>query len=129
MPTRAGPIKVFLADDSDLICDRVAVMLATSGMAIVGRGGTPQACFDGILASQPDVVVLDVQLEGGSGLELLKTVKLAAPGVAFVVFSNHSGPAFRRRYLAEGAVQFVDKSTEFAQLAPAVARAAQHVTP
>ncbi|MDB5945872.1 MAG: hypothetical protein JWQ33_898 [Ramlibacter sp.] len=123
MPTHAAPIKVFLADDSQLICDRVTALLASAGMTVVGRADTPQACFSGILASHPDVVVLDVQLDGGAGLEVLRTVRLAAPEVAFVVFSNNSGPAYRRRYLAEGALQFVDKSTEFSQLAPAVARA------
>ncbi len=125
MPCAAAPITVFLADDSELICDRVALMLGNAGMSVVGRGQTPQACFDGILGSQPDVVVLDVQLEGGAGLEVLRTVRLAAPGVAFVVFSNNSGPAYRRRYLAAGALQFIDKSTEFAQLSRAIARAAQ----
>jgi DNA-binding NarL/FixJ family response regulator len=126
MPSSAAPVRVFLADDSPLICDRVAAMLASAGMDVVGRGDTPQACCDGILASHPDVVVLDVQLDGGSGLEVLQTVRLAAPGVAFVVFSNHSAPAYRRRYLGQGALQFIDKSTEFDQLAPAVARAAGH---
>lgn len=128
MPHRAAPVKVFLADDSPLICERVASMLSAAGMTIVGWGHTPQACFDGILRSQPDVVVLDVQLEGGAGLEVLRTVRLAAPQVAFIAFSNNSGPAYRRRYLAEGALEFIDKSTEFGQLAPAVARAAQHHT-
>ena len=124
MPARAIPLKVFLADDSPLICDRIAAMLASAGMTVVGRGDTPQACFDGILASHPDVVVLDIQLDGGSGLEVLKTVRLAAPEVAFVVFSNHSAPAYRKRYLGEGARGFVDKSTEFDQLAFAIERAA-----
>ena len=126
-PCAATPIKVFLADDSDLICDRVAAMLGDAGMAVVGRGQTPQECFAGILATHPDVVVLDVQLDGGSGLEVLQTVRLAAPEVAFVVFSNNSAPAYRRRYLAQGALQFIDKSTEFGQLAPAVARAAERL--
>lgn len=125
MPSPVTPIKVFLADDSDPICDRVAAMLGEAGMAVVGRGQTPQACFDGILASQPDVVVLDVQLDGGSGMEVLQTVRLAAPGVAFVVFSNNSDPAYRQRYLAQGALQFIDKSSEFGHLSLAVARAAE----
>lgn len=123
MSRRAAPIKVFLADDSPAICERVDAMLSAAGMAVVGRGHTPQACFDGILQSHPDVVVLDVQLEGGSGLEVLRTVRVAVPEVAFVVFSNHSGPAYRRRYRAAGALQFVDKSTEFSQLAQAVENA------
>lgn len=128
MPASAASIKVFLADDSDLICDRVAKILTAAGMTVVGRGDSPQRCLDGILASHPDVVVLDVQLIGGVGLDVLRTVRIAAPEVGFVVFSNNSGPAYRRRYLAEGALQFVDKSTEFSQLVPAVARAREHVT-
>ena len=122
MPS-AAPIKVFLADDSALICDRVEGILAAAGMTVVGRGDSPQACYDRILQSRPDVVVLDVQLDGGAGMEVLRSVRLVSPRVAFVVFTNNSGPAYRRRYLAAGACQFVDKSTEIEMLAPAVARA------
>ena len=127
MSCSATPVKVFLADDSPLICDRIATILSSAGMSVVGRSDTPQGCFSGILATQPDVVVLDVQLEGGAGLEVMRTVRLAAPEVAFIVFSNNSGPAYRKRYLHEGALEFVDKSTEFALLASAIARAAQHI--
>ena len=127
MSCSATPVKVFLADDSPLICDRIATILSSAGMSVVGRSDTPQGCFSGILATQPDVVVLDVQLEGGAGLEVMRTVRLAAPEVAFIVFSNNSGPAYRKRYLHEGALEFVDKTTEFALLAPAVARAAKHI--
>jgi DNA-binding NarL/FixJ family response regulator len=123
MRSDAAPIKVFLADDSALICDRVEELLAAAGMTIVGRGASPQSCYDAILQSRPDVVVLDVQLDGGAGMEVLRSVRLVAPRVAFVVFSNNSGPPYRRRYLAEGALQFVDKSTEFHLLADAVERA------
>ncbi|UUZ63687.1 response regulator [Polaromonas sp. P1-6] len=71
------------------------------------------------------MVVLDVQLEGGSGLQVMRVVRQAAPGIAFVVFSNNSGPAYRKRYLLEGAARFLDKSTEFDQLARAVAKASR----
>ena len=120
------PIRVFLADDSALVRQRVATMLGARAMAIVGHTETPQGSIDGILAARPDVVVLDVQLEGGSGLQVLRAVRLAAPDIAFVVFSNNSGPAYRKRYLGEGAQRFIDKSTEFDQLVPAVETASQH---
>lgn len=94
-------------------------------MTIVGQAETPQDAIDGILATRPDVVVLDVQFVGGSGLQVLRSVRRAAPGIAFVVFSNNSGLAYRKRYLGEGAVRFLDKSTEFDQLAQAVADASQ----
>jgi two-component system response regulator DesR len=122
-----GFLKVFLADDSALIRDRVAEMLVARSMRIVGQADTAQACIEGVLAERPDVVVLDVQLAGGNGLEVLRAVRRAAPGIAFVVFSNNSGPAYRKRYLGEGAAAFLDKSTEFDQLAQAVANAPQSV--
>lgn len=119
----SASLKVFLADDSRPIRERVNALLGAASMDVVGEAATPATCIAGILDSHPDVVVLDVQLEGGSGLQVLKAVRRADPGVAFVVFSNNSAPAYRKRYLGEGAVRFLDKSTEFDQLAQAVATA------
>lgn len=118
-----GSLKVFLADDSLQIRQRVNALLDAAHMAVVGEGATPDSCIRGILASHPDVVVLDHQLEGGTGLQVLKAVRAADPHVAFVVFSNNSAPAYRKRYLGDGASRFLDKSTEIDQLAQAVAAA------
>jgi DNA-binding NarL/FixJ family response regulator len=118
------PVKIYLAEDSAPIRERVAAMLEARDMSVVGEGATPQRCVDGILATRPDVVVLDAQLEGGSGLEVLQSVRRTEPRIAFVVFSNNAGPAYRRRYLAEGARDFLDKTADFERLADAVADAA-----
>jgi len=126
MPQSNAPVKVFLADDSALIRDRVAAMLVAGAMNVVGQAETPQDSIDGILAAHPDVVVLDVQLEGGSGLEVLRAVRQVDPRIAFVVFSNNAGPAYRKRYLGEGAQRFLDKTTEFDQLVVAVENASHH---
>ena len=128
MRSDSSSVKVFLVDDSVPIRQRVSALLAGAAFSVVGQAGTPQASIDGILAARPDVVVLDVQLEGGTGLEVLKAVRQADPGVAFVVFSNNATPAYRKRYLAEGALSFLDKSTEFNQLVAAVNSAAGQVT-
>ncbi len=125
MPHPPATVRVFLADDSALIRGRVAVMLETRAMRVVGQAAKPQEAIDGILASSPDVVVLDVQLENGQGLQVLCAVRRAAPQIGFVVFSNNSGPAYRKRYLAEGAEAFLDKSTEFDQLVRAVEKASK----
>ncbi len=124
MPSRTDShLKVFLADDSPAIRQRVNALLGSADIAVIGEAATPQTCIEGILSCHPDVVVLDVALEGGNGLQVLRAVRAADPAVAFVVFSNNSGPAYRKRYLGEGAVRFLDKSTEFDQLAQAVATA------
>lgn len=127
MSPAASP-RVFLADDSDLIRSRVALLLGENAMQVVGEGTTPQACIDGILSSHPEVVVLDVQLEGGTGLQVLRAVREAAPDIAFVVFSNNAASAYRKRYLGEGATSFLDKSSDFEQLPSAVAHAGNPAT-
>jgi DNA-binding NarL/FixJ family response regulator len=127
MPRSNIPVRVFLADDSALIRGRVADLLAARGMAVVGEAETPQSSIDGILEVHPDVVVLDVRLEGGTGLQVLRAVRDVDPDIGFVVFSNNSGPAYRKRYLGEGAYRFLDKNDEFDQLVVAVTAASHHV--
>lgn len=117
-----SPIRVFLADDSALSRRRVAEMLTAQGMAVVGEADTPESAVAGILASRPEVVVLDVQFRQGTGMQVLQAVLKALPRTAFIILSNHAEPAYRARYLAEGAVCFLDKHTEFYQLGGAVAR-------
>jgi len=120
--------RVFLADDSGAIRSRVADLLDAHCMTVVGEAATPQACIEGILAAQPEVVVLDCQLDGGTGLQVLRAVRLAAPRIAFVVFSNNIGPAYRKRYLGEGAHTFLDKSSDFESLPAAIHGAGSVVT-
>ena len=119
------PVRVFLAEDSAALRARIGDLLAAAACQVVGEGATPDGCVQGILGSRPDVVVLDVQLEGGSGLQVLKAVRAAQPCVAFVVFSNNAAAVYRKRYLAEGATQFLDKSAEFDLLPAAVANASR----
>jgi two-component system response regulator DesR len=123
-----APARVFLADDSGLIRSRVAALLGDHHVVVVGEAATPQACIAGILASQPQVVVLDIQLEGGTGLEVLRSVRQATPEIAFVVFSNNASPAYRKRYLFEGAVAFLDKSCDFEHLPRVITDARARLT-
>ena len=129
MPSSLLSINVFLADDSELIRSRIAQILQghapAHAMTVVGQAGNPQDCIDAILATRPDVVVLDIQLKGGSGLEVLRAVRDVAPATQFVIFSHHSSAGYRDLYLREGAACFLDKNSEFDQLPLAVENAAQ----
>jgi DNA-binding NarL/FixJ family response regulator len=117
MQHTASPTRVFLADDSALSRSRVAAMLLNEGMEIAGQADTPELAISGILATQPDVVVLDVQFEKGTGMQVLQAIRKAVPHIPFIILSNHAEPAYRVRYLASGADCFLDKHAEFYQLA------------
>jgi DNA-binding NarL/FixJ family response regulator len=53
MTATPTPVKVFLADDSAMIRSRVAAMLSSRDMAIVGEAETPEGSIQGILAAHP----------------------------------------------------------------------------
>jgi DNA-binding NarL/FixJ family response regulator len=119
------PTRVFLADDSALSRRRVAEMLTAQGMVVAGEANTPESAVSGILATQPDVVVLDVQFEKGTGMQVLQSVLKATQDIPFIILSNHAEAAYRVRYLAAGAACFLDKHAEFYQLGGAVDGLAQ----
>lgn len=106
--------QVFIVDDSAAIRLRLQQMLARcDGIAIVGEAGELTDAIDRILALRPHSVLLDLNLYGRSGLEVLRAVRIAAPEVVFVVLTNHAEPQYRRACSAAGARYFLDKSRDF----------------
>ena len=104
MPYSDVPVKVFLADDSALIRERVAAMLAAPAMAIVGQAETPQ----GSHRRHPGRPARTSWCWTSSSKAARAWMSCApsgrqSPDIAFVVFSNNSGPAYRKRYLGDGA--------------------------
>jgi len=106
--------RIFLVEDSAAIRTRLAAMLAKiAGLSIVGEADGPQDAIAGIIRTLPNCVVLDLQLFGGSGIEVLRAIKPVYPAIAFIVLTNKSEPQYRRFCMSHGADVFLDKSTEF----------------
>ena len=111
---RTDRTHVFLVEDSAPIRMRLAEMLGNvQGVAIVGEAETPESAIEGILRTQPDSVVLDIQLSGGSGIDVLRKIRPVAPGIVFIMLTNHPNPQYRRICMEAGASYFLDKSSEF----------------
>lgn len=105
---------VFLVEDSAPIRARLAEMLGSlAGVTIVGEAESPASAIDGILRTQPDSVVLDLHLTGGTGIEVLRRICPVAPQIVFIMLTNHSDPQYRSICMKNGAAHFLDKSTEF----------------
>jgi DNA-binding NarL/FixJ family response regulator len=113
---------VFLVEDSASIRSRLSEMLgAVEGVSIVGEAESPAAAIDGILRTQPDSVVLDMHLTGGTGIEVLRKVCPVAPHIVFIMLTNHPEPQYRKVCLQSGATHFLDKSTEFDKVMDVIA--------
>jgi DNA-binding NarL/FixJ family response regulator len=109
--------KVYIVDDSPAMRVRFAEILDEIGnVDVVGEAGRPDEAIAGILDAHPACVLLDYQLEGGTGLDVLRAVHPRAPDVVFVVLTNHATPPYRRACLDAGARYFLDKSSDFGQI-------------
>jgi len=117
--------KVFVAEDSPLIRDRLVEMLVeVDGVTVVGAVETPEDAIAGIVRTNPDYVVLDYQLKGGTAVDVLRAVHPQLPATVFLVLTNHANPQYRRICLEAGASFFFDKSLEFDKVKDVVAAAA-----
>lgn len=119
------PLSVLVVDDEPLARRRLMRMLAR--MDWIGRideaGDLPQAC-DQAETLRPDILLLDIQMPGGTGFQVLERLAHAPPAVVFVTaFDHHALRAFEA-----SAVDYVTKPIEPARFHLAMARARQAAT-
>jgi len=114
---QAMRLTVFLVEDSLAIRARLAETIrGIEGAALVGEAGTVDAAIEGIRSAHPGAVILDLQLEDGSGLEVLKAVRPASPALHVAVLTNYATDQHRRACLDAGAEFFLDKSSDFPRI-------------
>lgn len=118
---KKNPINVFLVDDSVIIRQRLKRMLAdVPEVQVIGEAGDAQEAMDAILRQKPDVVLLDIHLLNGSGIDVLQILKKAKPVPAVIILTNYPFPQYRQKCLEAGADFFFIKSTQFDQIVPAL---------
>jgi len=107
-------MRLLIADDSELIVDRlIASLEAIKGVEVVDRAGTVEEASEAVRTLRPDVVILDMQMPGGTGLDVLATMKRDQVSCVVIVLTNFAYPQYRKKCLGSGANFFLDKSTEF----------------
>lgn len=120
MPAESAPaavLELFIAEDSAAVRNRIARSLQDlAGIRVVGMAASVSDAIRGLRDCRPDALVLDLQLEDGSGFEVLRAARLARPGLRVIVLTNFASEPYRRAALAEGAEAFLDKSAEFARV-------------
>jgi DNA-binding NarL/FixJ family response regulator len=110
-------MNVFLVDDSVLMRQRLRRMLAdVHDIHVIGEAGEVQEATDAILEQKPDVVLLDIQLFNGSGIDVLRNLKKAESAPAVIILTNYPYPQYRQKCLEAGADFFFVKSSEFDQV-------------
>ncbi|MCB0178106.1 MAG: response regulator transcription factor [Anaerolineae bacterium] len=110
-------MKVFIADDSLIVREHLVTMFdELAGIEIVGQAETVAEAVTAIQKLHPDVVILDIRMPGGSGIDVLKRVKQGEVTPIVIILTNYPYPGYRQKCLQAGADFFLDKSTEFDQI-------------
>jgi len=126
MVKQLNKLKVFISDDSATIRKRLVTMaLDLPGMDVVGQAKNAPGSLAAIRQTQPDVVILDIRMPGGNGLEVLREVKKMNPAPKVIIFTNHAHAQYRKKGEEAGADFFLDKSTEVDKLPQALEQVRQ----
>ncbi len=107
-------MKVFIAEDSILIRERLKDLLSElQGIEIIGEAGDAPEAIKEIGQLNPDVVILDIRMPGGNGIDVLEHINKNGPSPVVIILTNYHYPRYKKKCMDLGADFFFDKSTEF----------------
>jgi DNA-binding NarL/FixJ family response regulator len=119
--TETAPIRIVLVDDHQIIRDGLREFIESRpGMIVVGDAGDREGAVRTVARERPDVVVLDLDLGGVSGLEVLPEILGAAPDTSVIILTGLRDTAKRDRAMELGAKGVVLKENGVAELLNAI---------
>jgi len=120
------PTRVFLVDDHPLVREWLTNLISRQpDLLVCGEAEGTAAALRAIAAAAPHVAIVDLSLDGRSGLELIKDLRQLHPGVAVLVLSMHDEMSFAERALRAGARGYVMKREVAKQVVLAIRRVAE----
>jgi two-component system, NarL family, response regulator NreC len=118
-------IGIVIADDHAVVRRGLKQLLgAEPGFEILAEAGDLDAARRYVRGHHPDVLVLDVNLPGGSSIAKIPEIRAESPDTAIVVLTMQNEPAYARQALSAGALGYVLKEAAETELVEAVRRAA-----
>jgi DNA-binding NarL/FixJ family response regulator len=113
--------RVAIVDDHPLIRRGLIDLLNDEvGFTASGQAGSTSEALALLGLDPPDILLLDLCLDGGSGLELVKQVRARFPAVAILVYSMHDETLYAERALEAGARGYVQKHSPVDELLDAL---------
>ena len=113
--------RVFFVDDHPLVRDWLAGLVALEAdLEVCGHAEDATAALEAVPKARPDVVVVDLSLPRGSGLELLKELRAQFPSLRLLVLSMHDEASVAERAFRAGANGYAVKNESSPQIIEAI---------
>ncbi len=104
---------LLIVEDSDLIRARLLVLLGSvDGISSIVAVATRRAALDSARRDPPTLVILDLNLPDGQGMEIVQQLKQLSPTVRIAILTVHAYQTVRRLCLSQGADWFFDKVSQ-----------------
>lgn len=108
--TKKSPSRILIIDDHPLLRQGIAAMInAESDFTVCGEVSDPREAVNAVQKTNPDAIILDLTLNGTSGIEVLKNIRVQYPKVAVLILSMHDETMYAPRALRAGASGYVMK--------------------
>lgn len=121
-------MKVLIVDDHAVLREGVRRLIGTLPNLDILEAGTAHEALAQFRKHQPTVTILDVNLGGSSGLELLQRLRAENRAARIIMFTMHSEQTYALRAIRAGAMGYVSKSAPLDELLTAVKRVAEGET-
>jgi len=119
------PIRIVLADDHAVVRSGLRLVLENEpAFEVVAEASDVDSARRYVRGHRPAVLVLDLNMPGGSSLEAIPAIREESPRTQIVVLTMQDEPAFARQALSSGALAYVLKEAADDELVEAVRRAA-----
>jgi DNA-binding NarL/FixJ family response regulator len=120
------PIRVLVVDDHAVFCDALAATLSIeTDIKVVGKGNSVSEAVHSARALQPDVVLLDVHLGDGSGIDAVPLIKKERPKTQVVILTSDEDETVLRAAIKAGITGYLSKHESAAQVVQTVRSAAR----
>jgi len=105
-------VRLLIADDHEVIRTGLVTLLKGSDIEVVAQAGTGKETLAQAEQAQPDVILLDIRMPDGDGLETLEKLRNKVPNAKVVMLSTYDNPTYIARAVALGANDFVLKGAK-----------------
>ncbi|PRB65765.1 MULTISPECIES: response regulator transcription factor [unclassified Microbacterium] len=118
-------IRVFLVDDHSVVRRGISQILdAEHGLEVVGESGSVRGTLGRVAATVPDIVVLDVRLPDGSGVDLCRSIRSEHPGIRCLMLTAFDDDTASAASVVAGASGYVLKTIRGSSLVDSIRRVA-----
>lgn len=124
--TNTSSIRIAIIDDHGIVRQGLRTLLTRPGFEVVAEGDSGMEAVNVAETVQPDVMLLDIRMNNGDGLQYLPEIRAKSPETSVIMLTTYANPGYLARAINHGAVGYLSKETEPEKIVEAIQAAANN---